>query len=105
MAKRLAQRPNDDGGYYLESMTDAEHEAHEAELARPDFVHAHGLAADLFNQTWQRQAGLCAVCARPLDIRVSFYEEDGGAAIVCAVDSNVLTIRSDSARFGIESPV
>ena len=105
MAKRLVQRPNSDGGYYLGRMTDAEHAAFEAELARADFVQAHGLAAGLFDQTWQRQSGLCAVCMRPLDIRASFYEEDGGAAIVCAVDSNVLTIRADSARFGIESAV
>jgi hypothetical protein len=104
--RRLVQRPRKDGqGYFLSAMTDEEHAAFESELARPDFVQAHGLTPSLFEQTWTRQSGLCPSCMRPLVIADSFYEETEGAAIVCRDDSMILQIRSDSERFGIPSPV
>lgn len=103
--RRLVQRDNGAGGYFLAPMTDKEHKVFEAELGRPDFEQAHGLPADLFERAWLRQGGMCGVCSRPMDVQRSYYEEAEGSALVCEADSAVLTIRADSERFGIASPV
>lgn len=104
-ARRLVSRPTPNGQYRLEPMGDAEHEAFERELTRPDFEHSHGVDPVNFERAYKMQQGLCASCMQPLDVTACYLDNDGGHALVCADDSAVIYARRDAARFNGVSPV